>query len=82
MTEAYVSRSDVEQYVYDTLPWTETADWNIDAIADEMLTAWPDLIGWHAEVLDYPIPNSVTTWIDHHIDGERYWGIVEKYQVG
>jgi len=76
----YINRADLEQYVYDTLPWDEVSDWDIPAIADGMIAAWPDLIGNHP---DMPLDaiNEPRSWITNHIDGDIYWSMVARHQT-
>jgi len=74
----HVNRADIEQYVRDTLPWDELSDWDTDAIVDDMITAWPTLIGWHDREADLHLgPNRI---VEHTIDNTRYWAMVERHQ--
>ena len=75
----YINRRALEQYVYDTLPWDEVSEWDIPAIADDMIAAWPDLIGNHP---DMPLDDiqEPRRWIDHHIDDDIYWSMVARHQ--
>ena len=81
MSETYINRADIEQYVHDTLPWDEVSDWDIAAIADDITARWPDLIGHHPDVLDAALPNQRFAWLDAHIDAEAYWSMVKRHQV-
>lgn len=71
-----ITRQDVAQYVYDTLPWTEREDWDIDAIVDDVLAEWPDLLRIPPGTL-YLGPDR---HIEDHLDGDRYWAIVQQHQ--
>lgn len=73
-----ITRADVEQYVCDTLPWTEINDWDVVAIADDILAAWPELVTMSGVDADLHLgPNRV---IGQVIDSDRYWQMVENRQ--
>lgn len=74
-----ITRNDVDAYVYDTLPWDELSDWDIGGIVDDMIEAWPSLIGsLSGDPLLHLGPNRI---IDRIVDNDRYWKIVEQHQL-
>jgi hypothetical protein len=87
--ETLVTRDDVAQYVRDTLPYEELLDWDIDEIADAVVARWPEILGYHPEILDAPVGTlgGQNWYIDRYVDGEdhirsdEYWAIVRENQV-
>ncbi|KAA1249863.1 hypothetical protein F0Q45_12725 [Mycobacterium simiae] len=83
ISEMHISRQDVDRYVRDTLPYDEITEWDADGIAAELIAAYPDLLGFHPDLLDMPITSygPAGAWIDCHIDGDRYQTAVRRWQM-
>jgi hypothetical protein len=81
--ETYINHDDVEQYVRNTLPYNETDDWDINGIANELIDACPDAIGFHPDLLDMPITATgpAGAWLDHHLDPDRYQTAIRRWQM-
>jgi hypothetical protein len=51
--DTYISRRDLDRFVREGLSFDTGDEWNVDAIVDEMIESWPNLIGHHRDVLDF-----------------------------
>jgi hypothetical protein len=80
--DTYISRRDLDRFVREGLSFDTCDEWNVDAIVDDMIESWPNLIGHHRDVLDFnvdmDVPLQLSRWIDDYICGTS--SALEEYR--
>jgi hypothetical protein len=76
----YINRDDVISYVGRTMPNEDLSDFDTAGIADDVIAAYPHVIGEHDLMGDsYLTDRSIDNYLDDAIDSARYWDIVARH---
>jgi hypothetical protein len=78
--DTFINRDDIRHYVHDTMPWVKTSEWDIAAIAEDIIDVWPSLIGHHPDLAYAQGHANAMQWLDAHIDADVYWPIVTRHR--
>jgi len=77
---SYINRADVTVYVERCLPNENLEDFDLEAIADGLITDYPEVIGEHNLIDDYPdAVDRTNAYLDETFDAEHFWIIVQRF---